>query len=82
MGLPAIPFVSSADKAMRMHAQSARFEAGAVYLPKEAPWLGDLLSELLAFPAGRHDDQVDSISQALEWAEGRRRQPVPRIRRL
>ena len=27
----------------------------------------DLLAELLAFPNGRHDDQVDSISQALAY---------------
>jgi len=27
----------------------------------------DRKSELLAFPLGLHDDQVDSISQALNW---------------
>jgi phage terminase large subunit-like protein len=36
-----------------------------VFFPKEAPWLRDLEDELYAFPNGRHDDQVDSISQAL-----------------
>ena len=82
MDLPAIPFISTANKEMRMHAQSVRFESGSVYLPRAAPWLDDLLSELLAFPGARHDDQVDSISQALEWAEQYRRRPVPRIRRL
>jgi phage terminase large subunit-like protein len=34
---------------------------------KNAPWLDDLRSEVLAFPHGVHDDQVDSISQALGW---------------
>ena len=64
------------DKLVRMEAQCARFEAGQVYFPKDAPWLGDLLHELLAFPSGRHDDQVDSVSQFLNWAEGRaNRQP-------
>ena len=81
-GLPAIAFQPSGSKEMRMHAQSVRFEAGSVYLPRTAPWLDDLVAELLAFPAGRHDDQVDSISQALEWAAERRTRPVPRIRRL
>ena len=33
--------------------------------PTQAPWLADLEDELFAFPRGRHDDQVDSISQAL-----------------
>ena len=50
-----------------MAAQSAKIEAGQVHLPKDAPWLGEFLSELLAFPSGRHDDQVDSVSQLLCW---------------
>ncbi len=55
------------DKVMRMHAQSAVIEAGRVLLPSQAPWKADYLSELSAFPKGRHDDQVDSTSQALEY---------------
>jgi predicted phage terminase large subunit-like protein len=50
-----------------MVAQSARIEAGHVHLPREADWLDTLLHELLAFPNGRHDDQVDSVSQFLQW---------------
>jgi hypothetical protein len=38
-----------------------------VYLPEDAPWLGEFMSELLALPNGRHDDQVDSVSQFLFW---------------
>ena len=57
------------DKCCRMEAQSARFEAGQVHLPKEAPWLSTFLHELLAFPNARHDDQIDSTSQFLNWAE-------------
>jgi predicted phage terminase large subunit-like protein len=59
------------SKRERMEAQSARFEAGQVWLPQDAPWLADWLHELLAFPSGRHDDQVDSTSQFLNWAETR-----------
>ena len=44
---------------MRLHAQAATIENGFVFLPEEAPWLADYLAELLAFPAGRHDDQVE-----------------------
>jgi predicted phage terminase large subunit-like protein len=54
-------------KLERMEAQSAKIEAGQVHLSKDAPWIGELLSELLAFPNGRHDDQVDSVSQFLCW---------------
>ena len=56
------------SKADRMVAQSATIEAGHVYLPREADWLDSFLLELLAFPNGQHDDQVDSVSQFLNWA--------------
>jgi predicted phage terminase large subunit-like protein len=55
------------SKTDRMVAQSAKIEAGHVYLPRKAEWLETLLLELLAFPNGRHDDQVDSVSQFLSW---------------
>jgi predicted phage terminase large subunit-like protein len=57
------------DKLVRMEAQCARFEADQVHLPKEAPWLSTFLHEILAFPNARHDDQIDSVSQLLNWAE-------------
>jgi predicted phage terminase large subunit-like protein len=60
------------DKVTRMSAQSAKIEAGLVHLPERAPWLADFLSELMAFPASRHDDQVDSVSQFLSWTDQRR----------
>jgi predicted phage terminase large subunit-like protein len=53
------------DKITRMSIASAKFEAGQVFLPERAPWLAELESELFAFPGSKHDDQVDSISQAL-----------------
>jgi predicted phage terminase large subunit-like protein len=53
------------DKATRMAVASAKFEAGQAFLPERAPWLADLETELFAFPGSRHDDQCDSISQAL-----------------
>ena len=53
------------DKESRMAVHSAKFEAKQVFIPESAPWLNDLLPELHSFPNGRHDDQVDSISQAL-----------------
>lgn len=55
------------DKEARMLAQSPRFEAGEVVLPREAPWLATYLEEILGFPNVAHDDQVDSTSQALNW---------------
>ena len=49
-------------------------------LPREAPWLGQYLSELLAFPLGKHDDQVDSTSQALNYLATKRVRHGPLIR--
>jgi predicted phage terminase large subunit-like protein len=62
------------DKASRMAVASAKFEAGQVFLPERANWLPDLEAELFAFPGGRHDDQCDSISQAL--CDGDRNMPM------
>src|SRR5581483_893765 len=56
---------SKEDKQTRMSIASARFEAGQVYFPERASWLAELEAELFAFPGSRHDDQVDSISQAI-----------------
>jgi len=55
------------DKIMRMHAQTAMIENGFVHLPKEAAWLAEYLHELTVFPKGKHDDQVDSTAQLLDW---------------
>lgn len=57
------------SKIDRMAAQSARIEAGQVHIPNDAPWLAVFLNEMLAFPGGKHDDQVDSVSQFVLWAQ-------------
>ena len=54
-------------KIARAHAVSPVAEAGNVYLPHPvvAPWVEALIEEAAAFPNGRHDDQVDALTQAL-----------------
>src|SRR6266481_3160667 len=54
------------DKLSRLISQIDLFEGGSVLLPKDAPWLDAFVSELLSFP-GRHDDQVDALTQGLAW---------------
>ncbi len=66
-----IGIVPQGSKADRMAAQACRIEAGQVHLPSDAPWLAVFVNELLAFPQGKHDDQVDSVSQFLNWASAR-----------
>ena len=44
---------------------TALIESGKVYLPEKADWLDEFLHEMTMFPAGKHNDQVDALSQAL-----------------
>lgn len=55
-------------KAERLYSALERLYSGLARLPRDAPWLADLRRELMAFPSGRYDDQVDSLSQFLNWA--------------
>jgi predicted phage terminase large subunit-like protein len=72
-GLHAVTcYQPQSDKVMRMHAQTAMIENGFVHLPKEAAWLAEYLHELTAF---RHDDQVDSTAQMLDWFKQAGREP-------
>jgi len=57
------------SKLDRMVAESAIIEAGSLHLPRQASWLDTYLTEMLAFPAVKNDDQVDSTSQALNWTQ-------------
>jgi predicted phage terminase large subunit-like protein len=45
----------------------AEIESGRFFLPSNAPWLAALRSELRAFPSGKYDDQVDSLSQFVHF---------------
>ena len=65
MGLPIIDLKPEADKFSRAIPAAARYEAGMIYHLENAHWLNDLEAELLAFPNGTHDDQVDVISYAV-----------------
>lgn len=55
-------FTSATDKPTRARSIQARWSQGMVYLKEGAPWLADLIAELLAFDAGKNDDQVDTLS--------------------
>jgi predicted phage terminase large subunit-like protein len=57
------------EKVMRMHSVTSTIENGFVRLPEKADWLQQYLHELAVFPNGKYDDQVDSTSQALDWAK-------------
>ena len=65
--LPVIPVKVDSDKMARAQSVTALVEAGRVFLPEGAAWLGDFIDELAAFPKGAHDDCVDSLTQALNY---------------
>ena len=60
-GIVAVP-TKGQSKEERLHTVSPMFEAGNVWLPR---WCEELVEELVSFPAGVNDDQVDSLSMAL-----------------
>jgi predicted phage terminase large subunit-like protein len=66
-GIEAYKPLPGSDKLLRLNAQSIRFENGSVLLRRGAPWLEEYVREITGFPGTRHDDQVDSTSQALEY---------------
>src|SRR6185437_4706645 len=63
------------DKVLRMDSGTIMFENGSVYLPEQAHWLAEYVHELVTFPNGKFDDQVDSTSQALDWIKDYQRLP-------
>ena len=54
--------VGRRDKEARARAIQGRMQQGMVYFPKETVWTGPLVAELLRFPNGTHDDQVDALA--------------------
>lgn len=64
------------SKVDRLAARTAQLATGDYHLPVSAPWLTDLRHELVAFPDGAHDDQVDALTQFLEFVFDRPRWPT------
>ena len=50
-----------------MNPQTAMIENGFVHIPEAEPWVDAYLHEMTVFPNGKHDDQVDSTAQFLDW---------------
>ncbi|WP_052402668.1 phage terminase large subunit [Muricoccus aerilatus] len=55
------PFPTRGDKAVRTQSIRGRMALDGLHLPRAAPWRQAFEAELLTFPAGRHDDQVDAL---------------------
>ena len=53
------------DKIARLNAVADMFASGHVWFPETA-WAAATVEEILAFPAGEHDDEVDTMTLALQ----------------
>lgn len=62
-----IPVNPQGGKVARVSAVSPAIESGHVYLPSGAAWLYEFVDQFSAFPAGKHDDMVDSATQAIHY---------------
>lgn len=54
-------FPTRGDKAIRAQSIRGRIAMNGLYLPADADWKADLISEMMSFPVGVHDDQVDAL---------------------
>jgi predicted phage terminase large subunit-like protein len=54
-------FPTRGDKAVRAQSIRGRMALGGLYVPTRCDWFANLRGELLSFPAGKHDDQVDAL---------------------
>ena len=75
------PITPTESKLERAYAVTPLIEAGNVYIPESATWLANFEDELLNFPAGAHDDQVDSMTQALNFARQHTVSTIPESNR-
>jgi len=71
-GIPAVGFSpgrraggGGIDKTTRMHLVSPLFESGVVWAPQDKKFADEVIEEIASFPAGEHDDYVDSMTLAL-----------------
>jgi len=67
MGVPAqeyTPSRATGDKMTRLHAIADVFQSGRVWAPTTR-WAEDVVEECASFPAGRHDDFLDTVTMAI-----------------
>lgn len=60
------------SKESRVQSVSPMIEQGQVHLPSAVneQWVGDFINEWAMWPAGKHDDQIDACTQALDYLRG------------
>jgi predicted phage terminase large subunit-like protein len=72
-----VQYASAADKPTRARSIQARMAMRKVYFPADAPWVDSLVTEMLQFPVGKNDDQVDVLSMVGRMLNDMARGSVP-----
>lgn len=67
------------DKMVRARPLQARMQLKKVTFPRGQEWVDDLMREALRFPAGAHDDTIDSLAWAVQLVVGKSPPQRPRI---
>ena len=72
------------SKEFRVNSILTTLESGNLLIAKNQTWSNELEIELLSFPSCKHDDQVDSISQFINWYNSNRflLKDLPKIRKI
>lgn len=73
-------FPTRGDKAVRAQSIRGRIAMNGLYIPQDAPWKADLIAEMMSFPVGVHDDQVDAlglVGQILDRMQAGKAQKKP-----
>jgi predicted phage terminase large subunit-like protein len=76
-----IPILPKGNKTDRFISCTLLFEGGKIFFPENAVWLNDFEMEMLSFPSSDHDDQVDSMTQFLNWVKSRYKSQI-KIRKV
>jgi predicted phage terminase large subunit-like protein len=66
-GMELVPITPVGDKVERLRRHRGAIRDGLVRLPQGAVWRAEFISEATQFPYGLFDDQMDALSQYLDW---------------
>jgi predicted phage terminase large subunit-like protein len=66
-GMELVSITPSGDKVERLRKHRDTIRRALIQLPQGAPWYDEFISEATQFPYGRFDDQMDALSQYLNW---------------
>lgn len=76
--IPVIGLPPKGNKQARAETATIKLEGGQVFFPVDATWIKGFESELIAFPTGSNDDQVDCLTYAINNSQKAVEAALPR----